>query len=156
MQAQIIDILLKSKPNKGHIFNELVENYPAVFLALYNLDYDTFVPESDIADRIEDAVDSYAASHQYDNALIGDLRARIRELEESTAASSDELPPIPHSLRDLCAEGHYALFHVREGRKIEAIKYIRETYKGTGLKQAKDWVDELQARFSPETVKYHY
>ena len=79
--------------------------------------------------------------------LIGFLIGRFSAPRERTTTVYKPQATVPASFGK--AGGNPADAHItaalRDGRKIEAIKFYREAY-GTGLKDAKDAVEAIQAR----------
>lgn len=69
--------------------------------------------------------------------VLGRLSARG---EGRTVTTVVQAPPTPNASADALIEAD-----LRAGRKIEAVKRYRETYR-TGLKEAKDACDALEAR----------
>jgi ribosomal protein L7/L12 len=72
------------------------------------------------------------------------LRARVKELEERLKFIYDHLR-IEYS-DNPNAKNAQVIELIKKGNKIEAIKVYREIYN-VGLKEAKDAIDQMEARY---------
>ncbi len=124
--VDVISLLMNHRVNKKWLLHDLATTYPEVFLALHNRTYDPVVFRKDLPPTPAPKAPERIYSEVFPDGV---------HREE----------------KDLPYWARSALYTIRNNEKIQAIKLTR-ALTGCGLREAKDYVDELQKYFAPETM----
>ncbi len=124
--VEVISLLYLNRVNKKWLLHDLATTYPEIFLALHHRTYGPVI-------------------------FMKDLPPRPAPPEPLHVYSEVFPESVPTLEKDLPYWARSALYTIRAGEKIQAIKLTR-ALTGCGLREAKDYVDGLQKYFAPETM----
>lgn len=138
---QVISLLFTEKVNHTFMLSELASTYPEVFLVIYNGENEPFHSASNVREMREN-----------DRSTIDFLEKENHKLQSRLDLEPDkETVPLPNlsvdtAFNDLPYWAEVAVYALRAGRKIPAVKLVKEL-TGAGLVQSKRYCDDLQNFF---------